>query len=155
MNDGRALANDKQKKTGSSRGGSCAQGPQPIKLSLRGNGHCPPMGRKRGVRACIYFGSASACGLFERASRREQTARTVSDHVARENKPLGWPVFFSFCATWPCRNKVGHVPKNIPKVDTSVARPGARFAAWSAAVCIAGTGAPGMRTGGRGKKGKS
>ena len=39
-----------------------------------------------------------------------------------------------------------------PKVDASVARPGVRFAAWSAAVCIAGPGAPGVRTGGREKK---
>ena len=36
-----------------------------------------------------------------------------------------------------------------PNVDASVARPGVRFAAWSAAVCIAGPGAPGVKTGGR------
>ena len=40
-----------------------------------------------------------------------------------------------------------------PNVDASVARPGFRIAAWSAAVCIAGPGATGVRTGGRGKKG--
>ena len=40
-----------------------------------------------------------------------------------------------------------------PSVDASVARPGVRFSAWSAAVFIAGPGAPGMRTGGREKKG--
>ena len=36
-----------------------------------------------------------------------------------------------------------------PNVDASVARSGVRFAAWSAAVCIAGPGAPGVKTGGR------